>query len=182
MGWGTAFFTLLGMALAVLWLAKHSRATTGLPAGRLVYSDTTRWQPVERPLFSRSQRLTGRPDYLVRHGRDVIPVEVKSGHAPPRGPYASHLLQLAAYCLLVEEAYGRRPSYGIILYADDGARADQASQAFEIDYSVDLEAELLTVLDAMRCALVEGDAPRDHDEVARCQACSYRGSCEQALS
>lgn len=175
MSLGLVFFALLGTALVVLWLAKRTQAATGLPAGRLVYSDTTRWQPVERPLFSRTYRLSGRPDYLVRNAGDVIPVEIKSGRVPVRGPYSSHILQLAAYCLLIEEAYGHRPSYGIILYADD------ANRAYEIDYSVALEEGLLDILDEMRCALAEGAAPRDHDEIARCQACSYRVSCDQSL-
>lgn len=176
MSWGGVFFALLALALAVLWLARRSRVGTGLPAGQLAYADTTRWQPVEQPLFSRSHRLTGRPDYLLQRGRDMIPVEVKSGRAPSDGPYSSHLLQLAAYCLLVEETYGRRPPCGIILYTDS------AQQAYEIDYTTALEGELLAILDKMRWALAENDATRDHHEFARCQACGYRGGCSQSLA
>jgi CRISPR-associated exonuclease Cas4 len=176
MNLGVLFFALLGLALTVLWLARKSRTATGLPAGRLVYSDTTRWQPVKRPLFSRFHRLTGRPDYLVRQGRDVIPVEVKSGHTPSNGPYTSHILQLAAYCLLVEEEHRRRPPRGIIVYASE------ADHAFEIDYTPALTEELLSVLDEMRYALAEGAAQRDHDQVARCQTCGYQESCGQALA
>ncbi len=175
MSLGLLFFALLGLALVVLCLARRSHAATGLPTGRLVYSDTTRWQPVKRPFFSRSYRLTGRPDYLVRQGADLIPVEVKSGQAPPDGPYASHALQLAAYCLLVEEEHGRRPPHGIVLYAD-------GDQTFEVDYTPALEEELLWILDEMRFALMDGDAPRDHDQIARCRACSYQSSCDQKLN
>jgi CRISPR-associated exonuclease Cas4 len=177
MNFGAVFFALLGAALIALWFAKRSRAETGLPTGRLVYSDTTRWQPVERPLFSRSYRLTGRPDYLVQHKRDVlIPVEVKSGRAPSNGPYRSHILQLASYCLLAEEEYGGRPPYGIIVYAAE------EDQAYEIDYGSDLRDELLAILDEMDCTFDEGDASRDHDEASRCHACSYRASCDQSLA
>jgi CRISPR-associated exonuclease Cas4 len=176
MSWGLLFFALLGLALAALWLAGRSRAATGLPAGRLVYADTTRWRPVERPLFSQAYRLTGRPDYLVRRRRDLIPVEVKSGRAPSDGPYPAHVLQLAVYCLLVAETYDRRPPYGVILYADD------PGQAYEIDYTPALEEELLVTLDEMRLSLVEGGAPRDHDQPARCRACGYRSACDQALA
>ncbi len=176
MNWGAVFIVLLGTALTVLWLARRSHAGTGLPAGRLVYADTTRWRAVERPLFSRSHHLTGRPDYLVQGGRDVIPVEVKSGRTPSDGPYPSHILQLAAYCLLVEEVYKRRPPYGIILYANE------ADQGHEIDFTPELEESVLDILDAMRRALAERDAPRDHDQVVRCQACSYRKACDQSLA
>jgi CRISPR-associated exonuclease Cas4 len=176
MGWGALFVGLLALGLVLLWLAGRSRATTGLPAGRLVYADTTRWRRAERPLFSRTHRLTGRPDYLVGRGREVIPVEVKSRRAPAGGPYTAHILQLAAYCLLVEEAYQRPPPYGLILYADD------AGDVYKIDYTPALKEELLAYLDEMRLALAEGDAPRDHDQVARCRACGYRGACDQSLA
>jgi CRISPR-associated exonuclease Cas4 len=176
MNWGFLFFALLGLALAVLWLAGRSHAATGLPDGRLEYADTTHWRPVKRPLFSRTHRLTGRPDYLVQRQRDLIPVEVKSGHTPAGGPYASHILQLAAYCLLVEETYSRRPPYGIILYAD------AVDQVYEIDYTPALEEELLITLEEMRLALAQGDAPRGHNQAARCRACGYRNACDQSLA
>lgn len=175
MSWGGLFFLFLGLALAAFWLARQSQTTTGLPAGRLVYADTTRWRPVERPLFSRVHRLTGRPDYLVQRGRDLLPVEVKSGRAPADGPYLSHVLQLAAYCLLVEETHGQRPPYGFIVYADE------AGQAYEVDYTPALEDELLDILDEMRLALAEDDAPRDHEQAARCQVCGYLSACDQSL-
>ena len=54
------------------------------------------------PLYASGANLAGKPDYLVRRWRYVLPVEVKSGPAPAE-PYRSHVLQLAAYCLLVEE-------------------------------------------------------------------------------
>jgi CRISPR-associated exonuclease Cas4 len=177
MNLGVFFIALLVAALIVLWFAKRSRAMTGLPAGRLTYSDTTRWQPVERPLFSRSYRLTGRPDYLVQHKRDVlIPVEVKSGRVPSSGPYKSHILQLASYCLLVEEKYGERPPYGIIVYAAEG------DQAYEIDYNSALRDKLLAILDEMENAFEKGDASRDHNEASRCRACNYQASCDQSLA
>jgi CRISPR-associated exonuclease Cas4 len=175
MSWGLLFFALLGIALAVWWLARRSQARTGLPSGRLVYADTTHWRPVERPLFSRTYRLTGRPDYLVWRGPEVIPVEIKSGRAPRDKPYTSHVLQLAAYCLLVEEAYGLRPPHGIIVYSDD------ANRACEVDYTSVLEEQLISILDKMRCAAAASDVPRDHNEAVRCRACSYRMSCDQSL-
>ena len=176
MGWALLFLALLALALVALWLARRSRASAGIPAGRLISADTSRWLPVDRPLFSRTHGLTGRPDYLVRRGRDVIPVEVKSGRPPAGRPHTSHILQLAAYCLLSAETYGRRPPCGIILYAD------QPDQAFEIAYTPALERELLSTLERMQHALTAGAAPRDHDQAARCRACSYRQSCDQSLA
>lgn len=52
--------------------------------------------------------LKGKPDALVRtESGDLIPVERKKTRAPQRGPYDGDLIQAAAYCILVEEEFGR---------------------------------------------------------------------------
>ncbi len=172
MNWLGLFFVLLFLGLLLLWLSRRIHAGTGLPAGRVVAADVGSWQRLERPLFSRRHRLTGRPDYIVADGADLIPVEVKSVRAPAR-PYDSHILQLAAYCLLVGETSGRRPPYGILHYAD---------RTFEIPYTDELEEHLLKTLEAMRGALSAGHATRDHDDPRRCAACGYRGECGDAVT
>ncbi|MEE8391810.1 MAG: Dna2/Cas4 domain-containing protein [Anaerolineae bacterium] len=173
------FFGLLALGLLLLWLSWRGHARSGLPQGRVIYTDMGAWNQPERPLFSREFLLTGKPDYLVDDGDDVIPVEVKSCRAPTlrlrsghAQPYPSHILQLAAYCLLVEECYRRRPPYGIIKYAD---------RAFEVDYTKELKDELLATLDGMWDGLDNDDAPRNHDEPTRCQSCGYGQHCEQHL-
>jgi CRISPR-associated exonuclease Cas4 len=170
---------LLLVALALgglgLWLWLRSgtvRRQTGLPEGRVVYVDTGAWDRCERPLFSQRHGLTGRPDYLVRSGEGLVPVEVKSGAAPEQ-PYPAHVLQLAAYCLLVEEQEGQVPPHGILKYGD---------RAFEIDYTPDLRAELLQALEALRRDLHARDVDRNHDEPARCHGCGYRNHCDQRLA
>ena len=165
------FFILLVLGLLMLWLSRRGRARSGLPQGRVVYTDTGGWGRLERPLFSHALRLTGKPDYLVADGADVIPVEVKSSRAPAQ-PYPSHVFQLAAYCALVKQCYGRRPPYGIVKYGD---------RAFEVDYTPELEGELLATLDQMRADLADGGAPRSHDEPRRCRACGYRSQCDDRL-
>ncbi len=173
MGW--LLFVALVLGAVGLWLlfrAGAARQETGLPVGRVTYVDTGAWDRCERPLFSRRHRLTGRPDYLVRSRQDVIPVEVKSGPAPGQ-PYPAHVLQLAAYCLLVEEQEGRVPPHGILKYDD---------RAFEVDYTPALRAELLETLDAIRDGLDARDVERSHDESGRCWGCGYRDQCEQRLA
>jgi CRISPR-associated exonuclease Cas4 len=161
-----------GLGLWLLLRASAGRKAAGLPVGRVTYADTGAWDRCEQPLFSRAQRLAGRPDYLVRSGAAVVPVEVKSGLAP-RQPYAAHLLQLAAYCLLVEEQEGRAPPYGILKYED---------QAFEIAYTPALRAELLAALAAMRRGLGADNVNRSHEQPERCRGCGYREQCDQRLT
>jgi CRISPR-associated exonuclease Cas4 len=164
---------LLFLFSLLLWLlARRARRATGLPAGRVVYSDTGGWARPERALFSKALLLTGKPDYLVEERGAYVPVEVKSGRAPAGGPHPGHVYQLAAYCALAAEAYSQRPAYGLIRYAD---------QTLRVDYTPALEAELRRLLDAMRADDGAEDVPRSHDSPARCRACGFRDQCEQAL-
>jgi len=169
----TWFLPLLVAALVLWWLAGRLRNKAGLPDGQVVYSDTGAWGRVERPLFSQNLQLTGKPDYLVREGGAVIPVEVKSGRAPAYGVYTAHVYQLAAYCALVEETYGHRPRYGLIKYAD---------KLLRVDYTPELENELFELLAAMRADAEAVDVHRSHTLAARCGACGFRAACGQALA
>lgn len=158
----------------LLWLlARWLRRGTGLPQGRVVYEDTGAWGRPEKPLFSKALQLTGKPDYLVQTKRGIIPVEVKSGNAPPSGPYETHIFQLAAYCALVTEAYRQRPAYGLIKYAD---------KTLAVDYTPQLESDLLALLDQIRSDDSEEEVNRSHDSAARCRRCGFRDVCDEALA
>ncbi|MDH7487557.1 MAG: CRISPR-associated protein Cas4 [Anaerolineae bacterium] len=163
---------LAAVGMLLLWRARALRRQSGLPAGRVAYSDTGAWQRCEHPLVSRRHRLSGRPDYLVQTESAVIPVEVKA-ISRPAVPYRAHVMQLATYCLLVEETRGQAPPYGLLHYSDDTVR---------VDYVPQLRAELLAVLEDMRRARVSGEASRSHDEPARCRRCAYRHACDQRLA
>ncbi len=113
------------LALVLLWQANRSQRAIGLPAGRVIYADTRSWGPVEQPLYDAELGLAGKPDYLVETGGQVIPVEVKSSPVTT-APYDAHIFQLAAYCLLVQRHYGKRPAYGILHYPN---------RTFAIDYT-----------------------------------------------
>ncbi|MFZ1753758.1 MAG: PD-(D/E)XK nuclease family protein [Caldilineaceae bacterium] len=143
----------------------------GLPVGEVVYSDTGQWEKQEQPLISRRYGLVGRPDYLVRvteNGQTVpIPVEVKSRRRPAQ-PYASHILQLATYCLLVEDVQKVRPPYGLLRYADATLR---------IPFSDELRGQVLETAQAIRAARSAPDVNRNHQDFPRCRACGYRRAC-----
>ena len=171
---GVIAILLLAIGLLVLLWSRSTQAATGLPHGQVIYADTRAWGEVEKPLFSAAHRLVGKPDYLVREGRGrVVPVEVKSSSAPGDGPREGHVLQLAAYCLLVEETTGRRPAYGIIQYAD---------KTFSVENTAELQSILLDALDDMLQALHAGRAERSHSDVRRCARCGYRPACDESLA
>lgn len=166
-----AALLLLAAALVVLWISQRQRKATGLPSGRVIYSDTDRWGKVEKPLYDPVSGLTGKPDYLVEEDGLLIPVEVKSGRAPSL-PHDSHVFQLAAYCLLVERTQGKRPPYGILRYRD---------RTFSIDYTPELQRELENLLTAIHAQDRKGEANRSHNEPARCARCGYRNICDQRI-
>ncbi len=169
-----AILILLGLAL--LWWGRRKRAATGLPAGDVVYSDTGLWQEVQQPLLSRRYGLVGRPDYLVQvteNGRKfTVPVEVKSRSRPSQ-PLDGHVLQLGAYCLLVEDHYKSATPYGLLHYADATLR---------IPFDETLRRAVLMSADEIRRARRAPDVARQHDDPARCRGCGYAHACgEQAL-
>ncbi|HEU4327673.1 MAG TPA: CRISPR-associated protein Cas4 [Roseiflexaceae bacterium] len=161
---------LLLLAVLLVVAALKLRARTGLPWVPVLYRDT--WgRELERPLFARRLGLTGKPDYLIELRGVTIPVEVKPGRRATV-PYESDLMQLAAYCLLVEETSGAAPPYGLLRYAE---------HTFRLDYTPRVRDEVLALIDEMRELLEEDDCPRSHDEPPRCRACGFYSQCEDAL-
>ncbi len=168
------YLALFLFVLAVLffWRSNRQRGEAGLPGGRVIYTDTRGWGKLERPLYDQVLGLVGKPDYLVQQNGQTIPVEVKSGRAP-EAPYDSHIYQLAAYCLLVEKNYGKRPSHGIIHYVN---------RDFSVDYTRELESALLDLLAEMRRDETRTDVARSHEQPARCLHCGFRSVCDQKLA
>ncbi len=168
---GAAVLLVLGFGLA-RW-AGRGEAAAGLGRVRVVYSDTGGWQEVAEPLFSERYGLTGRPDYVVRNREGLVAVEVKPLRRSAE-PYESDLMQLAAYCLLLEEDWQEQPSYGLLRYAD---------KTFRIEWTEELRDELLATLDEMRelmhqpAILGEPLPVPQHDMTVRCRACGFHYIC-----
>jgi CRISPR-associated exonuclease Cas4 len=164
-------FGMIALAIVLMATGIFLRRGTGLPWGRVVAEDVGAGRALARPLFARRYGLAGKPDYLIERHGTTIPVEVKPGRRSPR-PYDSDLMQLAAYCLLVEETTGQAPPYGLLRYAE---------ATFRLPYTDAVRERLLDTLDAMRELLDEDDAARSHDEAGRCAGCGFRATCEDAL-
>jgi len=163
---------LLLIAIFLLWQSNRQRRQAGLPGGRVVYTDTRTWGTLEKPLYDHALGLTGKPDYIIEQQGQMIPVEVKTGRTP-EAPYDSHIYQVAAYCLLIEKTYGKRPAYGLIHYPH---------RDFAVHYTTELESALLEQLAEMRRDELRRDVPRSHEDPARCRGCGFRKVCNQKLS
>jgi CRISPR-associated exonuclease Cas4 len=115
----------------------------------------------------RSDRLglVGRPDHLVRSGRYLIPIE----HKPKaRRVMQSHLIQLAAQCLLVQDVYGIRPPYGVLVLADGWER---------MEFTPALERQVLTTMQEMREWLRVNADPGPQWVEAKCRRCAFSAEC-----
>lgn len=170
--WLSLAFLLLLTAMACLWLAKALRRRSGVPAGDIVYEDTSGEE--SEVLYSATYGLCGKPDYLLEDEDGLIPVEVKSGVAPPSGrPYPSHLMQLAVYFLLIEDVLEQAAPYGLIRYRDRTVRVENTDE---------LRAELLDVVADMQAILQDGEAYRSHNSARRCAGCSVAYACDERLA
>jgi len=110
--------------------------------------------------------LVGRPDQLVRAGRMLIPVEHKPN---ARRMQQSHVLQVAAQCLLVHEVYGVRPSYGLLVLANGTQE--------RVEFTPALERRLHNTIAEMRALLRTDAEPGPRWVAAKCRACGFRETC-----
>ena len=158
------------------WLmtrAQSLKRAGGLPKGKIVYEDVSHL--TREPLQAPRHGLRGKPDYLLQNEDDaLIPVEVKSSAAPASGqPYDSHVLQLAAYFLLVEEALNEAPPYGLIRYRNRSVRVLNAPP---------LRARLLKTMRRMRGQLADESVSRNHAQAKGCARCSVAHACDERLN
>lgn len=160
------------VAIGLFMLALRLRRASGIPWARVRSSDTGGWRAADQPLLSRRYRLVGKPDYLLETRAGVVPVEVKPGRRATR-PYESDLMQLAAYCLLIEETTGRAPQYGLLRYA---------TGTFRLQYTADVRESLLVLLEDMRDDRDADDVVRSHEQPARCRSCGFNIDCADRLA
>jgi len=152
---------LVAWALRALGL-RHRDATLGA----LVAIDAGR----AATLRSDRYRLVGRPDELRRlaDGR-LVPVELKSRTTPSRGPTPSHVAQVRAYCLLLEDATGAPPPYGILRYADG---------EFRVRWDDRARGELLRV----RAEMLRRYDGRATPSPGRCAQCPWVRVCDARIT
>ncbi len=149
-------------SLLVFW-ALAFRKIRGLALGKSVSLD-------DLTLYSEHLKIVGRPDRIVGLGEFLIPEEWKPS---ARRIYHGHRLQIAVYCLLIEETFGRRPPCGAIVLEGGGP--------VEVPLTEELEAEVLSIAQRIR-----EHRRRIHEEIpvrpaaGQCRGCGQRQNCSQA--
>ena len=131
--------------LLLLYFLKQ-KETFGVLNGKRIYQDTK-----EKPgvvLYAKSIPLCGKPDYLLQEQNNIFPVEVKTGKTP-NYPYENHVMQLMAYCFLVEECYGKAVLGGYLRYP---------SAEFKLAYTEEARQSIIQVVNEIM------DAKRNNTE------------------
>ncbi len=184
----TAEWSYATIALGLVWLfaaslflyvslknterAIKARSRSGIATGKVVDVGASADEG-EAIMVSETYGLRGLPDVVLRVEDELIPVEVKTGRVP-KGPLFSHILQLGAYCLLIEERQGRPPPYGVLQYGKHVRH--------EIDYNDELKYTLVNKLIEMRQIIHTGEAHRNHRRPGKCASCSRREGCDERLA
>lgn len=122
-------------------------------------------------LRSDEHGIQGKPDYIVEKNGNYIPVEKKTGRTP-KGPLFSHIIQLVAYCMLVEEAFGK-VDHGLLEYDE---------RRYFIDYSKNLKKTVIKLRENLLKDLGRGEAHRNHERKGKCINCSRRDICPERLA
>jgi len=142
-----------------------------LPGWSVIYSDTKNKRANKKTsgILLKSQRynLQGKPDYIYKKGNNYVPVELKSADADKNGvPRDGDVMQLAAYFVIINEAYKTNVRYGYIVYCDC---------AFRVRSTRKLRRELFKTTAAMRRMLETGAGAAEPNFI-KCKKCICRGT------
>lgn len=120
-------------------------------------------------VWLRSERLglSGKLDLLIVTAKACFPVDFKDTSGGVRN---NHRMQLAAYALLAEEAYGRPARVGFIY-------AIPTRQLLEVAIGAGERKAVIGALAEMRAMIAQGVIPEPTPVRARCVACEYRNFC-----
>jgi CRISPR-associated exonuclease Cas4 len=97
-----------------------------------------------------------------------VPVELKLSTQNVMSPYSNHVIQIAAYCLILEDYSEQPPTHGILRYAD---------REFTIDYTPALRRKVLRLLDEMMHFDEQHAPDLKRQSPSKCRACSFQPIC-----
>jgi CRISPR-associated exonuclease Cas4 len=162
---------LLVLGVILLVFANRRIEKVGFNEGQILSWDSPVGELITEVLCDESIGLAGKPDYIIKQKKMVLPVEVKSSKFK-NNPYASHIYQLAAYCRLIDKNYNIRPKFGVLQYTN---------QTVHIEYTKNLENRLLTLINKMQNQAKQLQLDRSHRSRNRCNNCGYSSFCDQRL-
>lgn len=147
---------------------KRVKKTQKIQEGKITYSDLNK---PSKTFFSKKYLIAGKPDYIVKKDDKYYPVELKTGKN--KYPQLNHVLQLAAYCHLLEENFGEFVPYGVLVYNNE--------QSYKINYNPKIRFELESTIKDMQYTMKTDNIARNHNNKNRCRHCSMRKYCDKKI-
>jgi len=114
--------------------------------------------------------LVGVIDWLEKEGEEYTPHELKNATAPREGVWHDHMIQVAAYAMILSEAHGKVVGKGYVHYLKNGALRPVVVNAFLRD---EVERLIRQVGD-----LVSGSQiPPYVENKKKCEKCPHKAIC-----
>ncbi len=162
----SVFFLLISNSLKKS--IKKTKQKYKIQKGQIAYNDIGE---NVKPLFSKKYRIAGKPDYITKNNNSFIPVEFKSStHFHPQ---KNHVMQLAAYCQLIEDNYNSFVPFGVLVY--------NSESEFKIRFNPKIRYDLENTIKKMRYDLRTEHISLNHNDPNRCRACSMRKHCDKKI-
>ncbi|MGA1822306.1 MAG: PD-(D/E)XK nuclease family protein [Thermoplasmatota archaeon] len=173
---GALFFFFVGVIS--LRSASKGKEKLSIPVdGRIIEAfDIDKGGSDSEPLVSQRHYLIGSPDMIIEENGFKIPVEIKSGRIPPK-PHFSHVMQLGAYLILLDENFGQVTPYGYIDYRPSSGE----SKRFTGEWDMMAKALVLSKVSEIRESEKTGIAHRNHRREGKCRNCSRRSGCPEKI-
>lgn len=137
-----------------------NRKQIGVPRASAIYLD----EKGAKMLIDHTLGLQGKPDMIFETWilKRYIPLEIKSGKLKENWPHQGDLYQLAAYFILIESVYGKKPPYGKLVYAN---------KTFKIRNTAKLRREVSATIEQMRDMLDKKIDIKVKADYVKCRHC-----------
>ena len=124
----------------------------------------------EHRIESKTLNLVGVIDRIEFIDNRPVPIEFKTGKMPLDGVWPGHKIQIAAYCLLIEEKFGSRVAEGYVHYLD-------YAQKRRISLNPFLRNEVIEMIGRVRTLLESKHPPELPENANKCVSCGLRQIC-----
>jgi CRISPR-associated exonuclease Cas4 len=127
---------------------------------------------IESEVFVRSDKLElkGKIDRIEKHETKIMPVEIKTGKAPKEGVWEGHLIQIAAYMMLLEDQFNKKADEGVVDYINEKIKRTVKMNPF-------LREEVIKLKDKVKRLLNSTQVPEMCRHEKKCDKCGIREEC-----
>jgi CRISPR-associated protein Cas4 len=127
---------------------------------------------IESEFYIESEKLglKGIIDNIEKYDDILIPIELKTGHAPREGAWDGHKLQLGAYLLMLSDKLGKDINKGYIRYLDIAENRSIVMNPF-------LRMKITDMVKKVNDCLASKELPDFCGSENKCKSCGLRERC-----